>query len=131
ITEDELRGAALYTNASQQGIANQNEAVPIATDLAVFKGHMVYVNLTSKHRFYLTLLGTGSGGLVDSNTITIAGQTYTAKASPSLANEFALVTGISASTDIRETCLSLVNTINNNSSSPVYAYYISAVDQTP
>ena len=131
ITPDELRGAALYTNASQQGLAYSNEAIPLAKDIAVFKGYTFYANLTSKHRFYLTLLGVGSGGLVDGNTITIAGQTYTAKATPAAANDFELITAGSASQNIRNTAISLITKINENASSTVYAYYISSVEDTP
>lgn len=51
------KGPALYTNISQQGIANANTQPPICTDIAQFKNAMFYANTTSKHRVSVTLVG--------------------------------------------------------------------------
>lgn len=80
ITPDELKGATLYTSASQEGLVNGNEQPPLCKDIAVFKNHMFFGNTTSKHRYYSTLLAVGgSNGLVFNNTVTIGGIAYTAK----------------------------------------------------
>jgi hypothetical protein len=63
-TPETLRGAFLYTSPSQgRGIAEQNDQPPFALDLCLYKGHMLYANIRSKHRLSETLLGAGEGGL--------------------------------------------------------------------
>jgi hypothetical protein len=79
ITPDELRGATIYTAATQEGLAAGNEAPPLAKDIAVFKNTTFYANTTSKHRYYLTLLAAGgANGIAVGDTLTIGGVTYTA-----------------------------------------------------
>ncbi len=133
ITPDELRGATLYTSATQQGLANGNEQPPLAHDIAVYKNVLFYANTTSKHRYYVTLLAVGgSGGLAADDTITIGGVAYTGKATETIASaQFAVVTGGSASQNIRDSALSLVRVINRHTSSTVYAYYLSGTDDLP
>jgi hypothetical protein len=133
ITPDELRGATLYTAATQQGLANGNEQPPLARDIAVYKNVLFYANTTSKHRYYLTLLAVGgSSGIAADDTLTVGGVAYTGKASETIASgQFAVVTGGSASQNIRDTALSLVRVINRYSSSTVYAYYLSGTDDLP
>lgn len=80
ITPDALRGATLYTSSSQEGLVAGNERPPLCKDIAVYKNHMFYGNTTSKHRYYLTLLSVGgSNGIVEGDTVTLGGITYTAK----------------------------------------------------
>jgi len=80
ITPDSLKGATLYTSASQEGLANGNEQPPLCKDIAVFKGHTFFANTTSKHRYYSTILAVGgSNGVVFNDTVGIGGITYTAK----------------------------------------------------
>lgn len=219
IVPDALRGATIYTAASQEGLANQNERPPLCKDFAVFRDTVFFANTTSKHRFYLTLLSVGSSaGVQADDTVTIGGVTYTAKNAETVAsaqfrayaagsftfadadvntgddtitenghplqdgdavtvsnsggalpgglaaattyyvvsraaNTFKLATtkggaavditsaagggthtltyGGSASQNIRNTALSLVRVINQYSSSTVYAYYLSGVDDLP
>lgn len=133
ITPDELRGATIYTAASQQGLASGNEQPPLAQDVAVYKNHLFYANTTSKHRYFLTLLAvSGSNGLVNDDTLTVGGVVYTAKSSEAIAsNEFAAVTTGSASQNIRDTALSLVRVINRAATSTVYAYYLSGPEDLP
>lgn len=133
ITPDSLRGATIYTAASQEGLANQNERPPMAEDIAVYKNHVFYANTTSKHRYYLDLLAVGgTNGIASSDTVTIGGVTYTGAANEDIAAaEFDVVTGGSASQNIRDTALSLVRVINGHASSTVYAYYLSGSDDLP
>ena len=80
ITPDELRGATIYTAATQQGLVNGNEQAPLCKDIGVYKNHMFFGNTTSKHRKNLTLLATGgSNGLVVNDVITIGGISYVGK----------------------------------------------------
>ena len=62
-TDDSLRGAALYTNPGQEGIAQANEVPPLAKDVALFKNHIFFANTTSKHRLTFTLIGAGGTSL--------------------------------------------------------------------
>lgn len=87
ITPDELRGATIYTAASQEGLAAGNEQPPLARDIAVYKNSVFYGYTTSKHRYYLTLLAVGgTGGVVTDDTITIGGKVYTAKTAETINN---------------------------------------------
>lgn len=76
---DSLKGDALYTNATQQGILQANELPPYATDLAVFRECLFFGNIKTKQRLPLSILAAGgSSGIQSGNTLTIAGTTYTA-----------------------------------------------------
>jgi hypothetical protein len=87
ITPDSLKGATLYTSASQEGLANGNEQPPLCKDIAVFKGHTFFGNTTSKHRYYSTLLAVGgTSGIIINDTVTIGGITYTAKGTETAAS---------------------------------------------
>ena len=87
ITPDTLRGAILYTSATQEGLAAGNEQPPMAQDIAVFKNTTFYGNTTSKNRQIVTLLAVGgTNGLAVNNTITVGGITYTAKTSETTAS---------------------------------------------
>ncbi len=77
---DALRGATLYTSPSQEGLAYQNERPPLATCIESFRGVTFYGNITSKNRFYLTVISAGSpNGVQLNDTLGIGGITYTAK----------------------------------------------------
>jgi hypothetical protein len=133
IVPDALRGATLYTSASQQGIAFQNERPPLCKDIETFRGVTFFANTVNKHRFFLTLLAVDTpNGVVADDTVTIGGVAYTAKASETIASaEFKVTTGGSASTNIRDTALSLIRVINRHASSTVYAYYLSGPEDLP
>ena len=131
IVPDALLGAALYTNATQEGLAYQNEQPPLARDICVFNDCTFYAYTTSKHRYYLTLLT--ASGMANDDTITIASVTYTAKAAETASSgQFKLFTAGSAAQNIADTAKSLVNVINNYvSNTTVYAYYLSSGDDLP
>jgi hypothetical protein len=133
IVPDDLRGATIYTAASQEGLAFQNEAPPLAKDMARFRESVFYANTTSKHRYFLTLLASdGSNGLANDDTITIGGVTYTAKGSENIASaHFRRYTGGSAAQNIKDTVYSLIRVINRHSSSTVYAFHLSGADDLP
>lgn len=130
---DSLRGATLYTSASQEGIGAQNEQPPIAKDVAVFRESVFFANTTSKHRFYLTLIAVGgTSGIANDDTVTIGGVAYTGKATETVASaQFKVQSVGSAAQLISDTAKSLVRVINQYASSTVYAYYVSGPDDLP
>lgn len=130
IVPDSLRGATIYTAASQEGLAQGNERPPLAKDIAVFRDCVFYLNTVSKHRYFLTLLSASL--MADDDIVTIGGIDYTAKSSETIADaEFQRFTAGSTAQNIRDTALSLVRVINRHTSSTVYAYYLSGPDDLP
>lgn len=133
-TPDSLRGAALYTNATQQGILQQNTPPPYALDLCLFQTCMFFGNVQTPQQLFLTLISVGgSGGVQLGDTVMIAGTTYTAGVSENVGTlTYQLVTSGSPAQNINDTALSLVRVINQNSTNTtVYAYYLSGVNDLP
>lgn len=133
-TPDSLRGAALYTNATQQGILQANNLPPYALDIALFQTCMFFGNVQSLQQTFLTILAVGgSAGIQSADTITIAGTVYTAGAAENVATKtYKLVTAGSPAQNINDTTLSLIRVINQNTSNTtVYAYYTSGTTSLP
>lgn len=133
-TPDSLRGAALYTNATQQGILQANNQPPYATDIALFQTCMFYGNVKTLQQLFLTVLAVGgSAGIQSADTITIAGTTYTAGNAENVGTKtYHLVTSGSPAQNINDTTLSLIRVINQNSTNTtVYAYYLSSSSSLP
>lgn len=131
IVPDSMRGASLYTNPSQQGIGQANERPPMCGDIVWHKNAMFYANTIGPHRLTLRLISVaGTNGLAADDTVTIAGTTYTAKASGATGDQFNLVTSFSgAQANVQATTINLVNAINASSNNTtVYAYYLSGAD---
>lgn len=132
-TPNSLMGAALYTNASQEGIAESNDEPPFAKDICQFKNYMFFGNVKTKHKINIKLLSVGSPGLVDNDTITINSVVYTAKNAETIASGFfKRFTAGSAAQNIADTAQSLVKVINQYASNTaIYAYYISGYQDLP
>ncbi len=135
-TSDSLRGADLYTNASQEGIAQENAEPPQCVDMALFQNYMFYANTKTKQNLTFTLLATGTGALVADDTVTISiGATtyvFTAKAVPTLETEFELVTSGGLGANIAATARSLVSAVNKlTANDKVWAFYDSAANELP
>jgi hypothetical protein len=133
-TPDNLRGATLYTSPSQQGIALQNEPPPLAQDITLYKNNLLYANTISRHRLNLTIISIGgTSGLVNDDTIVIAGTTYTGKATETIASGyFQVFTGGTPAENIDNTARSLVKVINRYSTNTlVYAYYVTGYNDLP
>lgn len=134
---DSLRGAFIYTAASQEGILQNNEPPPLARDIALFKECLFFANTTSKHRLNITLLSVGgSSGLASGDTITINGQAYLADNTtedPTLnPPKFKVTTSGTPSQNIRDTALSLVRVINRATvNTAIYAFYQSGYSELP
>lgn len=139
IRPDSLRGAFLYTNAGQEGILQANDQPPLACDICNYKQMVFYANTTTKQRKVFTLIGTTSttgtvGSLNSGNTITIGGVTYTGTSgSENVAtNTFKIFATGSPSSDIENTCFSLLRVINQSTSnSTYYGYYVSGYNDLP
>ncbi len=128
-TPDALKGAALYTGSNQEGIANANDRPPLAKDIALFKGSMLYLNISTEQTFDFTL----QTRLAINDTVTIAGVVYTAKAAESVgSNQFKTFTAGTLADDIEDTALSLVSIINQSASNTtIYAIYLSGYNDLP
>jgi hypothetical protein len=134
ITPENLRGAALYINPTQEGILQANDVPPCAVDITTYKNITFYANTKGKQNFFLTLISaTGtSPGLSLGQTITINGLTYTAGSALNVSTRtFALSSTGSASARIVETARSLIQVINRDTSATVTAYYISGYGELP
>lgn len=131
---DELKGATIYTAASQQGIGQSNFTPPIAVDFTAFKNFVFYANTIGKQFIDLTLLSVGApNGLLIGDTITIDGNTYTASAVENVAaGNFLLFTTGTPSENIDTTAKSLVHIINQfAANTSLYAYYASGFNDLP
>lgn len=128
-----LMGAALYSNASQEGIAESNDEPPLANDITIFKNFMFYGNIKTKHKLKIKILAAGAPGLIVGDTITIGGVVFTAAASENISiGQFKLSTGGSAAQNISDTAQSLIRAINQYASNIlVYAYYLSGYQDLP
>lgn len=76
ITPYSLMRAYLYTDPSQEGIANANNVPPFAVDMDVFKNCAFYVNVRQKQRLSLAIISVGNPSLgyyVDATTGTTNG----------------------------------------------------------
>jgi len=138
ITPDDLRGAALYTNPTQEGILQANEEPPCAIDICTFKNMTFYANTKSKQNIFITLIAVSSTPsspstikLVYNDTITINSITYTAKATEnSGSGHFAIPSTGTDASRIADTAKSLVKIINLRQAN-VSAYYISNFGDLP
>ncbi len=130
---DSLKGEIIYTASSQQGITQANYQPPVATDITYFKGFAFYSNTTSLYQGLLTLVSVGGSGLVNGDTITIAGTVYTGASSEVIASrQFKISTGGTPSQNITDTANSLVRVINRyTGNTSVYAYYQSGYSDLP
>jgi len=138
ITPESLRGAALYTNPTQEGILQANDEPPCATDICTFKNMTFYANTKSKQNIFITLIAVSSTPsspsttkLVYDDTITINGITYTAKATENAGSgHFAIPSTGTDASRIADTAKSLVKIINLRQAN-VSAYYISNFGDLP
>ena len=138
ITPETLRGAALYTNPTQEGILQSNDEPPCAIDICTFKNMTFYANTKSKQNIYITLIAVSSTPssasttkLVYNDTITINSITYTAQSTENSATgQFKLTSSGTDASNIADTAKSLVKIINLRQSN-VSAYYVSNYGDLP
>ena len=129
IVPDALRGALIYTAESEEGLAQSNEPLPLAYDLAYWKECLWLAKITSRFGFRFSILAVGgTNGIAVGESIVIDGTTYTAvdqNASSCGNDQFSVAaTGMTATQQIRNTAQSLVTSINRSSTNTsVYAFY--------
>lgn len=133
-TPDSLKGQYLYTSVSQEGISQANEQPPFCKDFCNFGPYTVYANIKTKQKLKLTIIAVGgSNGIALNDTLTIAGVTYTAKSSETIASGYyQLVTSGTPAQNIADTTNSLIKVINRYASNTlVYAILLSGPTDTP
>lgn len=134
-TPDSLKGAALYTNATQEGILQQNTIPPFCNDICAFKNCLFFLCTSNAQSQQFTLLAVGgSSGVAVSDTITLGANTFTAiNSTPSGgSNNYELSTGGSPAQNVNQTAINLVACINQSTSNTtIYAYYVSTTNGLP
>lgn len=126
ITPDLQRGRPLYTNESQETALANNAVLPAAKTVARWGSRLVQANIVDIPNIDMQLLSTDSsaGGLAVGDAVSVYinyDWDFTALASSAgmtTVNEFLLFTGGVASTDVRNTVLSLIEAINWGNASP-------------
>lgn len=136
ITPDALRGATIYTAASQEGILQANAKPPLSKDICLFKGYTFFANTTSLSNIKLTLLAVGGGtGVAVGDVLTIGSVNYIgAIVEDSTTNpvKFQVVTTGTPAQNITDTTHSLNRVINQTPlNTNYYAYYISGSSDLP
>jgi hypothetical protein len=129
LTPDNLLGAKLYTNPSQETIAGSNFAPPLAKDVTYYNGNMLYANTTTKQQAIINMITTPTVG----DTITIGGVVYTAAAAEVVATgTFKVFTTGTVGENIDNTARSLVRVINGYATNTFYwAIYTSGYTSLP
>jgi len=137
-TPDDLRGADLYTNATQQGALQANYEPPQCNDLALYQNHMFYANTESKYSLSVDLLavdftGGTQSALEDGDTITINGVTYTgASTEDASSDQFLISNTADYLVDLDLTARSIVNVVNKSASNTdIWAFYDSGEEDLP
>lgn len=132
LTSDALLGAALYTNATQEGIFNENNQPPYSRDVCLYKEHMIYAYTKIKQNLKINMVGVDMA--MSGEQISIANVLYTASnvAENIATGTFFTTTAGTISTNIDATSRSLVRVINRYSANTrVYAYYTSGYNDVP
>jgi hypothetical protein len=76
VLADGFRGAELYTNTTQEGIAQANTRPPKANSITEFKNHIFYGDIENRHRLYTALISV-SDLTAGTSTLTISNGTDT------------------------------------------------------
>jgi hypothetical protein len=120
-TPDTLRGAALYTSPTQDGILQAHYPPPVAGDMAAFRGCLFFANTADPQRLNVSMLAVGSPkGVQNNDTVTIDGTVFTAKSvgggnaeiPDDQTNTFLVFSAGSAEQNLADTANSLVRAIN-------------------
>ena len=138
-TQDALLGPPLYTNPySGNGFSAAASTAPAAADMAYFKNRLLLLNTTDVQRLEVKIIGTGNGGIVDGDTITVAGLTFTFRAPSVTSREVNIFTSGTVAQNLENTARNMVSKFNAamKSLSPalqsaVTASYVSTPDTAP
>lgn len=111
-----ISSVALYTNPYSGGGSEAGKApAPLAADMAYFKNRLLMLNTADVQRVSIKIIGTGTGGIVDGDTISINGTLLTFTTSLFLKTQpryVFLATGGTVTQNIEDTAHSLVEKIN-------------------
>lgn len=132
LTADEMLGAALYTNSTQEGNARANYRPPFCTDIANYKDHAIFGNTKDVQRFQINMVGTNVA--MNGNSVIINGITFTGStAAENIAGGVWFVeTASTPAVNVDTTARSLVRVINGfPGNAKIYAYYVSEFSEVP
>ncbi len=87
VTPDSFKGEDLYTNATQQGIAQANDTPPLANDIAAYKNVLFYGNTQTKQAVSFQMLS-ADGIVRDTDYIVVAGTQYFFSSAESLTDPY-------------------------------------------
>lgn len=129
-----LLAKSLYTDTNTGDTVTQTkDQPPLGKDIALWDERLWIANTTCRHRFTLQMLGVGApDGLQTGDTITVGGQTYTARTSLGAGSslplrEFVVHTASTASVNTTRTAQHLVDAINANPSNTTLMAFFNPV----
>lgn len=137
ITPDDIRGADLYTNATQETTSQSNNQPPICQDMCLFKDMGLYANTQNKNNLLITLIGLSAFTGSPEFTITFAdGFSFNITGDASLNDfpngQYKYVSTSTTGANIADTALNICNAINQyTQNNRVRAYYVSPYDRSP
>lgn len=135
IAPDSLRGAALYTNPSQEGIAQENDPPPTCADLVLFKDSVMCSKVNRQSTITIRLLAIGgTSGLQTGQYFygyAAGNLSFTLIASSTESGQgFKVYTTGTTAQNIADTANSMVRVINATASG-FTAFYASGPDDPP
>lgn len=127
-TPDVLRGEALYTNATSEGISRQNERPPYAKVLTAFDDTLVLGNVQGPQRLSFRLLAVPD---VD-DVFTIAGLTFTAAIAADYPNgEFVPYSAGTVAENIEETARRMIRAFNEKTTNDAFTAAYGSSESDP
>ncbi len=123
----------LYTNPNLGGgAASANFAPPIYVDVAVWNSQTWYLNTTGLAELRMQMLGVGpDNGVQDGDTLTIDGQAFTFKTSPSAPSDVQITSNGLPAYNIRQTTAALIEaifTVFFDAANSIRAYCVDPTD---
>lgn len=126
-----LTKAYLYTNSNQEGDLQANDRPPNCKDLALFKTNLFYANCKQYPILSLSLLSADK--IADNTYLNLAGKVYKLSTAAG-AGEIKLVYSsgsVTISQAIDSTARNIIAVVNADVTSPLYASYISGINDVP
>jgi hypothetical protein len=121
-------GTKLYTNETQQGVAQAAFEPPLCRDIVAFKGSMFWLNVTDRATLEAWMITVPQSG----DTVTINGVVYTAGASETISTRtFQVYSAGTPTQNIQNTASSLIRVVNRSQGSAVTAQDVSDPNGTP
>jgi hypothetical protein len=121
-------GTKLYTNETQQGVAQAAFEPPLCRDIVAFKGSMFWLNVTDRATLEAWMITVPQSG----DTVTINGVVYTAGASETIPTRtFQVYSAGTPTQNIQNTASSLIRVVNRSQGSAVTAQDVSDPNGTP